>query len=146
MRVIEIQDRCDIESLAIAERPDPWPAAGQICVKFHAFSLNYRDLLVVRGVGRWRPSSFPRIPFSDAVGVVAEVGRGVSRVKIGDRVAPIFYPHWLEGNVSEEKLASPLGGAVADGVLAEQAVFDERSVVHVPEHLSDDRGTGPTDV
>ena len=138
MRVIEIRDPCDIESLAIVERPDPLPGPGQISVTFHAFSLNYRDLLVVRGVGRWRPAALPRIPLSDGVGVVAAVGRGVSRVKIGDRVAPAFYPRWLEGEVSSEKLASPLGGAAADGVLGEQAVFDERSVVHVPEHLSDE--------
>ena len=138
MRVIEIQDRCDVESLAVVERPDPLPGPGQICVEFHAFSLNYRDLLVVRGVGRWRPSSFPRIPLSDGVGVVAAVGQGVTRVKIGDRVAPTFYPNWLEGEPSDEKLTSPLGGAVADGVLAERAIFGERSVVRVPKHLSDE--------
>src|ERR1044072_9033091 len=138
MRVIEIQDRCEVGSLAVAERPDPLPGPGQICVEFQAFSLNYRDLLVVRGVGRWKPSSCPRIPLSDGVGVVAAVGPGTSRVKIGDRVAPIFYPRWLEGRVAEEKLVSPLGGAAADGVLAEQAVFDECSVVHLPGHLSDE--------
>jgi NADPH:quinone reductase-like Zn-dependent oxidoreductase len=135
MRVIEIQDRSGIESLAVVERPDPSPGPGQIVVELRAFSLNYRDLLVVRGVGRWRPS-LPRIPVSDGVGVVAAVGRGVSRVRTGDRVAPIFYPNWLEGGVSGEKLTSPPGGAVADGVLAEKAVFDERSVIQVPEHLS----------
>jgi NADPH:quinone reductase-like Zn-dependent oxidoreductase len=137
MRVIEIRDRCDIASLTVGERPDPFPGPGQIRVDFRAFSLNYRDLLVVRGVGRWRPS-LPRIPVSDGIGVVAAMGAGVSRVKMGDRVAPIFYPHWLEGTVSDQKLTSPLGGAAADGVLAEKAVFDESRVVQVPEHLSDE--------
>jgi len=81
------------------------------------------------------PSS---IPLSDGIGVVAAMGAGVSRVKMGDRVAAIFYPNWLDGEVSDEKLMSPLGGAAADGVLAEKAVFDDSSVVHVPEHLSDE--------
>ena len=137
MRVIEVRDPRGIESLAVAERPDPSPGRGQILVQFHAFSLNYRDLLVVRGVGRWSPS-LPRIPVSDGVGVVAALGSEVSRVKVGDRVAPIFYPNWLEGGVSDEQLTAPLGGAAADGVLGEKAVFDENSVVRVPEHLSDE--------
>jgi NADPH:quinone reductase-like Zn-dependent oxidoreductase len=137
MRVIEVRDRCGIESLAVGERPDPSPGRGQILLEFRAFSLNYRDLLVVRGVGRWRPS-LPRIPVSDGIGVVAAVGAGVSRVKVGDRVTPIFYPNWLAGNVSHEQLTAPLGGAAADGVLGEKAVFDESSVVQVPEHLSDE--------
>ena len=137
MRVIEVRDGRSIESLAVVERPDPFPGPGQISVEFRAFSLNYRDLLVVRGIGRWRPS-LPRIPVSDGIGVVVAMGAGVSRVKMGDRVAPIFYPKWLDGGVSDEKLMSPLGGAAADGVLAEKAVFDESSVVQVPEHLSDE--------
>ncbi|HEV2985925.1 MAG TPA: alcohol dehydrogenase catalytic domain-containing protein, partial [Vicinamibacterales bacterium] len=91
MRVIEVRDRRGIESLAVVERPDPLPGPGQISVEFRAFSLNYRDLLDVRGVGRWKPS-LPRIPVSDGIGVVAAMGSGVSRVKMGDRVAPIFYP------------------------------------------------------
>src|SRR6266487_3062597 len=135
MRVIEVRDRYGIECLAVVERSDACPGPGQISVAFRAFSLNYRDLLVVRGVGRWKPS-LPRIPVSDGVGVVAAVGRGVSRVKIGDRVAPIFYPNWLEGRVCGEKLTSPLGEAAADGVLAEKAVCDERRIVDVREHLS----------
>jgi NADPH:quinone reductase-like Zn-dependent oxidoreductase len=102
-----------------------------------AFSLNYRDLLVVNGVGRWKPS-LTRIPLSDGVGVVAAAGSGVSRVKPGDRVAPIFYPKWLDGRVASDKMGQALGGAVADGVLAEYTLFEETSVVRVPEHLSDD--------
>jgi NADPH:quinone reductase-like Zn-dependent oxidoreductase len=137
MRAFEIREPRGIESLTMVERPDPSPGPGQICVELRAFSLNYRDLLVVRGVDRWRPA-VPRIPLSDAVGVVTVVGPNVRGVTVGDRVAPIFYPNWLEGGASDEKLSSPLGGAVADGVLAERAIFDERSVVHVPEYLSDE--------
>ncbi len=57
---------------------------------------------------------------------------------MGDRVAPIFYPKWLDGRVASEKMGSPLGGAVADGVLAEYTLLSEESVVDVPEHLSDE--------
>src|SRR5262245_1684528 len=63
---------------------------------------------------------------------------GVSRFKVGDRVAPIFYPKWLEGRVAPGKMAHLLGGAAADGVLADFAVLDEASLVHVPAHLTDE--------
>src|SRR5262249_43075251 len=58
--------------------------------------------------------------------------------KIGDRVAPIFYPKWLEGRAATEKMGQALGGAAADGVLAEFALFEDASLVHVPAHLSDE--------
>ena len=103
----------------------------------NAFSLNYRDLLVVNGVGRWR-SPVPRIPLSDGVGIVTATGNGVSRVKVGDRVAPIFYPKWLEGRVAAEKMGQALGGAATDGVLAEYTLVDQASLVHVPPHLTDE--------
>jgi len=136
MKVIEIRDKFGVEFMAVAERPEPVPGPEQVVLKMKAFSLNSRDLLVVNGVGRWKPS-LPRIPLSDGVGLVAAMGSGVSRVKMWDRVAPIFYPKWLDGRVASEKMASPLGGAVADGVLAEYTLFDETSLVHVPGHLTD---------
>src|SRR5713226_3727613 len=136
MKAIEIRDKFGFGSLKLVERPDPVPGPGQVVLKMTSFSLNYRDLLVVNGVGRWKPS-LPRIPLSDGVGVVVATGSGVSRVKNGDRVAPIFYPKWLDGKVASEKMGSALGGAVADGVLAEYTLFDETSLVHVPGHLTD---------
>jgi len=135
MRVIEIGGKFGIDSLKVVERPEPVPGPGQIVLKVQAVSLNYRDLLVVNGVNRWRPAS-ARIPVSDAVGIVEATGSGISRVKQGDRVAPIFYPKWLEGEVSPEKLVFPLAGAVADGLLAEYVVVEETSAVLVPPHLS----------
>jgi NADPH:quinone reductase-like Zn-dependent oxidoreductase len=137
MKVVEIRDRYGLEALQIVERPDPVPGPRQVVLEMKAFSINYRDRLVVHGVGRWKPP-LPRIPLSDGVGIVVRAGSDVSRVDIGDRVAPIFYPKWWDGTVTWEKMRQPLGGAVGDGVLAEYGLFDEESVVHVPEHLSDE--------
>lgn len=137
MKAVEICDRHGMDGLRIVERPDPTPRLGQVVLRMKAFSVNYRDLLVVNGVGRWKPP-FGRIPLSDGVGIVAAVGKGVSRVRVGDRVAPIFYPKWLEGRPSPDKMANALGGAAADGVLAEYTLFDESSLVHVPAHLTDE--------
>ncbi len=137
MKVIEIRDKFGVDALKLVERPDPIPSAGQAVLKMKAFSINYRDLLVVNGVGRWKPP-LPRVPLSDGVGIVAATGSGVSRVKVGDRVAPIFYPKWLEGRVAAEKMEQALGGAAADGVLAEYTLFDEASLVLMPAHLTDE--------
>jgi NADPH:quinone reductase-like Zn-dependent oxidoreductase len=137
MKVIEIRDTFGVDSLKLVERPDLVPGPGQVVLKMKAFSINYRDLLVVNGVGRWKPP-LPHIPLSDGVGIVTATGNGVSRVKVGDRVAPIFYPKWLEGSVASEKMGQALGGAAADGVLAEYTLVDQASLVHVPEHLTDE--------
>src|SRR5262245_42794874 len=137
MKVIEIHDTYGVDALRVGERPDPVPGAGQVVLEMKAFSINYRDRLVIDGVGRWRPR-LPRIPLSDGVGIVAATGSGVSRVKVGDRVAPIFYPKWLDGRAAAEKLKGGLGGGAADGVLAQYTLFDEASLVHVPAHLTDE--------
>ncbi len=137
MKVVEIRDKFGVDGLRLVERPDPAPGLGQVVLKMKAFSINYRDLLVVNGIGRWKPP-LGRIPLSDGVGVVAAVGKGISRVKVGDRVAPIFYPKWLEGGAAADKMMGALGGAAADGVLAEYTLFDESSLVHMPAHLTDE--------
>jgi NADPH:quinone reductase-like Zn-dependent oxidoreductase len=100
-------------------------------------SLNYRDRLVIGGVNRWRPRG-PRIPVSDRVGLVVATGYAVTRFKKGDRVVPIFYPKWIDGQPSIEKMQGALGGAAADGLYAEYAVIDETAVLSVPSHLSDE--------
>lgn len=131
-----IQEPFGIDALTLVERPVPQPGAGQILVRIRAVSLNYRDLLVIQGV--WRPSA-PRIPASDGVGEVVAVGEGVTRFRTGDRVAGIFFPGWIDGEATPEKLQAPsLGGTGADGTLAEFVVFDEDAAVKVPEHLSDE--------
>jgi NADPH:quinone reductase-like Zn-dependent oxidoreductase len=139
MKAYELQGNFGIDSLTLAERPEPQPDAGQVLLKMRAWSLNYRDLLVVKGT--YHPSlRLPFTPLSDGVGEVVAVGDGVSRVKTGDRVAGIFMQKWIDGPLTEVKANSALGGARA-GLAAEYVVLDADGVVPVPEHLTDEEGS-----
>jgi len=134
MRVFEIKEEFGIDNLTLTERPRPSVGHGQIVMKVRAVSLNYRDLLVVKGL--YNPKlPFPFIPLSDGAGDVIAVGDNVSRVKVGDRVAGIFMQTWLAGELTEAKAKSALG-AGKRGMLAEYVVLDEDGVVNIPEHLS----------
>ena len=47
MKVYEVR-QFGIENLVLAERAEPQPGANEVVVKFHAASLNYRDLMFVK--------------------------------------------------------------------------------------------------
>jgi NADPH:quinone reductase-like Zn-dependent oxidoreductase len=134
MKTMRIHRLGDIDGLQAEERPDPRPGPGQVAVRMRAASLNYRDLLVIKGVYS-RNLALPLTPLSDGAGEVVEIGAGVTRFAVGARVAGAFMQTWLEGAVTDAKSKSALGGAL-DGVLAEQVVFHEDGLVAVPEHLS----------
>jgi NADPH:quinone reductase-like Zn-dependent oxidoreductase len=123
-----------IDQLACADRPLPRPGHGEVLIKVHAVSLNYRDLLMVGG--HYNPKmALPRIPCSDGAGEVVEVGEGVASAAVGQRVAGIFMQNWLDGAPTAESNRGALGGDI-DGMLAEYAVLHEDGVVTIPEHLS----------
>jgi NADPH:quinone reductase-like Zn-dependent oxidoreductase len=135
MKVYEIR-AFGLEGLKLAERPQPQPGPFELLLKVRAASLNYRDLMMLKG--SYNPKmQMPRVPLSDAAGEVAAVGPGVSRVKVGQRVAGIFMQKWLAGELTDVAARSALAGAI-DGVLAEYVVLHEDGVVAVPEHLSDE--------
>lgn len=123
-----------IDSLELVERPTPKPGAGEVLVRVHAISFNYRDLLMVKG-GYNPKMRFPRIPCSDGAGEVAAVGEGATAWKPGDRVAGIFMQNWLDGPPTPGKVKGALGGDI-DGVLAEYVVLKETGLVAIPEYLS----------
>jgi NADPH:quinone reductase-like Zn-dependent oxidoreductase len=123
-----------IENLELATLPDPQPGRGEVIVKVHAVSLNFRDLMVV--TGKYNPKmQLPRIPASDGAGEVVAVGEGVTRVRVGDRVAGIFMQNWIDGPPDAAKIRGALGGDI-DGMLAEFVVLREDGVVIIPPHLS----------
>ena len=99
-----------------------------------AASLNYRDLVVpMRGYGS-HTGTLPLIP---------HVGRrrarwwrrgaGVTRVKAGDRVCPLFAQAWISGEpTAGSGLSRTLGGPV-DGTMAEYMLLPEDGVAKVPD-------------
>ena len=112
----------------------PKPGAREVLVRVRATSLNRRDLYVL--AGQYGPGDLSgKIPLSDGAGEVAAVGSQVSRVKVGDRVAAIFFQRWLNGKADANTQPSALGGAI-DGMLSEYVLLNEEGLVHFPEHLS----------
>ncbi len=127
-----------IENIGWGEGGVREPGAGEVAVAVRATSLNYRDLLVA--TGKYDPRMpLPRVLLSDGAGVVTELGPGVTRWKIGERVAGIFMQSWLGGGYRDEYAASALGGAV-DGMLAERVVLNADGLVSLPDHLSFEEG------
>jgi NADPH:quinone reductase-like Zn-dependent oxidoreductase len=123
-----------LERLEQIELPMLRIASGMVLIRIHAVSLNYRDLMVVKGQYNAR-MALPRIPCSDGAGEVVAIGEGVGRVRVGDRVCGIFMQRWLDGPLTAERSKAALGGDV-DGMLAEYALLAEDGVVRFPEHLS----------
>jgi NADPH:quinone reductase-like Zn-dependent oxidoreductase len=128
-----------IDSLELVERPTPQPGAGEVLVKIHAVSLNYRDLMMVKGA--YNPKlKLPRIPCSDGAGEVAAVGEGVTAWKPGDRVCGTFFQNWTDGPPTPAKIKGALGGDI-DGMLAEYVLLKETGLVRIPEHLNSEEAS-----
>lgn len=127
-------ERFGLSGLELSEGPALVPGPGQVVVKVEAASLNFRDLLMVRG--EYNPRlKLPVVPCSDGAGVVARVGPGVAELDVGQRVAGCFAQGWLDGRPPADAHAKTLGGPL-DGSLAEEILLDAHGVVPVPEHLS----------
>lgn len=135
MKAIVLSNAFGLENLRLEDRADPEPGPGEVLLGLRAASLNYRDLRMVQGSYNPR-QPLPLIPCSDGAGEVLAVGAGVDRVRVGERVSPIFARAYLAGEPSREKIRTTLGGPF-DGTLAELMVVPAESVVHVPEHLTD---------
>jgi len=124
-----------LENLTLAECDEPKPAPREVVVKFHAASLNYRDLLFAAGLYNPHPH-LPAVPLSDGAGEITAVGEGVTKWKIGDRVCPSFFQGWIEGPRNAGKSHSTLGAGELDGVLRERGAFHEEGLVRIPGDLS----------
>jgi NADPH:quinone reductase-like Zn-dependent oxidoreductase len=127
-----------VDGIVLRSSDDPRPGLREVLMRVRASSLNYRDLMVIKGGGRG-PTKIGVVPLSDGAGEVAAFGEGVTRVKIGDRVAGTFHPRWFGGPIKPEYLTDRLG-ANLDGMLAEYAVLSEEALVHVPSRLSLEEG------
>ncbi|MFT4096585.1 MAG: NAD(P)-dependent alcohol dehydrogenase [Rhodoblastus sp.] len=133
MRAWEVQGEWGIDHLRMVETQARQPGAGEVLIRMRAASVNYRDLLTVQGMGGTR--RLPLVPFSDGAGEVIAVGGGVTRVKAGDRVCPMFFEGWIDGRPDAAKRARPLGGPLP-GVLQDEFVAKSEAVSAIPKGWS----------
>ena len=134
MKAWQIRGEYGIDKLQRVDLPEPRAAAGQVVVAMQAASLNFRDLVTVRGApGATAPKAL--VPCSDGAGVIQSVGSGVRGLAVGDRVAPLFFQSWDDGPVTAEARSLALGGSL-DGVLQERIALRAEGVIRLPDALS----------
>ena len=96
MKAWRFDDFKSLEHLRLHDEPDAKPQRGEVQLRIHAVSLNYRDIAMLMG-------KYPRaykaglIPTSDGAGEVIAVGEGVTSFRPGDRVIGTFHPRWFGG-------------------------------------------------
>ncbi|KOC18722.1 putative quinone oxidoreductase [Aspergillus flavus AF70] len=122
------------DSLVLQEAPVPKVGDKDVLVRFHAASLNYRDLLIVKGQYPF-PVKDSVVPLGDGAGVVQAIGPQVTRFQVGDRVLPIFHQGHLAGSLDAKSIKTGLGSSL-DGTLRPYGAFDEERLVKLPENLS----------
>ncbi|GMV48408.1 MAG: NADPH:quinone oxidoreductase [Pseudomonadota bacterium] len=106
-----------VDALTWKELPTPVPAAGEVRIAIKAASLNFPDLLTVRGQYQIRPP-LPFVPGSEFSGVVEALGAGVAGLAPGQPVAAIgasggFGTHACVS--AAHTLALPDGFDIVDG-------------------------------
>lgn len=136
MKQATIRSGQGVDTIAIEAAEIPQPGPGEVLVRITAATLNYRDLIVAKGLIPGFGKQPFVVPLSCSAAVVEMVGDGVTRVAAGDRVMPIFAPYWITGNEPDPRM---LGGPI-DGVARQYAVFDAESLTPLPDELSDLEG------
>ena len=119
MRAVMCKDYGRLSDLVLEEAPDPTPGEGQVLVDVRAAGLNFPDLLIAQGKYQARPE-LPFVLGGEGSGLVAAVGPGVKRPKVGDRI-----------------IAMELTGA-----FAEKWVVPATSTIPVPEGVSFEAAAG----
>jgi NADPH:quinone reductase-like Zn-dependent oxidoreductase len=135
MRAFQIRDTFGLDHLLPTDLPSPPPPGpGQVLVAVKAISLNYRDLMMIRG--QYNPRQpLPLTPCSDAACEVLAVGPNVTRWKVGQTAATAFAQGWIAGPPHRSRTNKTLGGPL-QGVLTEQLLLPEDGLSPYPAHLS----------
>jgi len=108
MKAIMCKEFASVEDLSWEEVPDPVPKDNEVVIDVKAAGLNYPDNLIVRGLYQFKPD-LPFSPGHEGAGIVSSVGKNVSSVGVGDKVAFFKgFGAFAEKIVVPEALAFPL--------------------------------------
>jgi NADPH:quinone reductase-like Zn-dependent oxidoreductase len=132
MRGWVLEGGLGVDHLKAEAMPEPEPGPGEVRLRVRASSLNYRDLMMIRG--QYHPKMPPRlVPGSDAEGVVDAVGPGVYDWREGARACVAFHPAWVDGAIPHGLHFRTWGGPL-DGSLRGSMIVPESALVRPPSH------------
>ena len=114
MRAVTIPHPGGPEVLLLGDVASPDPGPNQIRVRVHAAGVNRADVMQRRGNYPPPPGIIANVPGLEYAGVVDQVGAGVRRWQLGDRVM----------------------GLVGGGAYAEQVVTHEDEAMPIPATMS----------
>ncbi|RQG88785.1 alcohol dehydrogenase [Natrarchaeobius halalkaliphilus] len=139
MQAVKITEHGGTDVIEYGEYPDPDVGPDEVLVDVKAGALNHLDVWVRRGLPTLS-LEMPHVPGSDAAGVVAEVGRDVTRFEPGDRVA--VTPGVSCGDCEFCRHGDPtlcvnfhLIGEHVPGLHAEYTAVNEENLIPVPDDV-----------
>ena len=132
MQQIQLGSQAGLDHLQLVDVAAREPGPGEVQVRIHASSLNFHDYLVATGMIR---TAAGRVPMSDGAGEVLAVGEGVSSFRVGDRVISHFFPNWVDGAPTMEKLLGVPGDHV-DGFASQTVTMAAAAFSPMPAHMS----------
>lgn len=125
MRALVLKQHGGLENLSVvSDYPRPKATEGHVVIRVRASSFNYHDVFTMRGMPGIKVP-LPVIIGLDMAGEIAEVGDGVARWKVGDRV--------LVNPVNKKK---GLMGEMLDGGMAEYALVSADQLIAMPAKVS----------
>jgi NADPH:quinone reductase-like Zn-dependent oxidoreductase len=125
MRALVLKAHGGLDNLSIVhDYPRPIATEGHVVIRVRASSFNYHDVFTTRGMpGIKMP--LPVIIGLDMAGEIAEIGAGVERWKVGDRV--------LVNPLNKRK---GLMGEMLDGGMAEYCLVAADQLIAMPAKVS----------
>ena len=119
MRALVIDQFRPFKNHSVSDAPSPDLKPGHARVKMRAGGVNFPDILMIEGNYQIRPP-FPFTAGAEGAGEVIELGEGVKRLKVGDRVAVM----------------------PGVGTFAEEAVIMEPLCVKIPDSMTFEEAAG----
>jgi len=134
------------KDLRYEDVPEPSPGPGQLKVKVNLVGICGTDLKEYEaGPGMIAVDKVPLTLGHEFAGWVAEVGKGVTNFKVGERVTGVGY--WFCGECFYCKRAmyniclnAGFTGLTVDGCMAEYVVVPSYAVYKLPDSVSDELG------
>ncbi|MBT3180612.1 MAG: zinc-binding dehydrogenase [Candidatus Marinimicrobia bacterium] len=138
MKAVRIHEHGDINVLKWENRPKLEILAGNVLVDIKATSLNHLDIWVRKGIAG---VPLPLTTGSDGSGIISEVGDGVPKNRLGEKVLIqplVFCGECTYCNKGKENYCISMGimGENCQGVNAEQIIIPESQVVQFPDRLT----------